>query len=102
MNAHVAPPRELILEILKGLSINLLDYNTGLVEKRLQIWKTDPSVGTESVNSASAAPMKVICAWNWRDSAAGAALAREAKMAVIAVRVKVFILRVWSALVWLW
>lgn len=30
--------------------------------------KRDPSVGTDRVNTPSAAPMKVICAWNWRAS----------------------------------
>lgn len=61
--------------------------------------KTDPSVGTDWVNAASAAPMKVIWAWNWRASGwvgAGAAETREARRARAVVMVKVFMVANWN------
>jgi hypothetical protein len=49
-------------------------------------------VGTERVKAASAAPSKVIWAWNWRGEEVGTAWVSVARRVIRAVAVNVFIL----------
>ncbi len=53
--------------------------------------KEEPSVGTDKLNEAPAAPSNVMNAWNWRGSAAGAADAKPAAAARREKRVNAFI-----------
>lgn len=72
-----------------GVKKNWLELGAG----NIQISKTEPSVGTDSVKNAAAggAPWKVSWAWNWRALELGAAWSWEARRKRKVEMVKAFI-----------